>query len=585
MGGLAENERFTFIAVLLLTLLALGLRLYKLSTHGYWDDEIVTSIAAQPPVDTIFQSSTAYSPHHLPLYYILVHFWMGLGDGLVMLRLPSVLIGTACVPLLYLLGRELLPAPAPLIAAALLAISPNQVVHSQQARMYPLLTLVVIMSALLFLHAWRKGGWFRWLWFGLSVVVGFYTHVYAPFSLLAFPVWAFLDALQHRRFEGSRWLGLITTESLGLVAFFPMVPKMAGTVSFTKQQFWIASNTPFDWMPALVENTTGATAIIQAYRDRPGFDLFFLPGLGSTVVGAVAVLLTLWYSVREARRNPAERPTWLLLHALLWTPVVVATVISLAIKPILVSRYLIGISPPLLLLMAWMVVRFWHTRVVQVMTVLFAASVGGSLSFAYPDAPRPNERVMLVTSLMEQQEPGDAIAYGHWHLLDTTVHFYPAAEEVYILPGPARDVSFWSRRAAYMGWKTPDHVQPVSEFAPRYRRVWLALNIYDYDFAYHQRVYQGWLEQHGRLVERTTFEEGTTVFLYEVGGATGDVESLPSTAHFPVSRGNVRQTSPTHCGSGPPCQPAGDSAPTPAPQTLSPPRHHWPQRCRAVGRA
>ncbi|NJN67418.1 MAG: hypothetical protein HC884_12250 [Chloroflexaceae bacterium] len=516
VGALLNDRRFTFVAVVALTLLALGLRLYQLSTHSYWDDEIVTSIAARPPVGTIFWSSSTYSPHHLPLYYIIVHLWMSLGDGLVMLRMPSVLMGTACVPLLYLLGRELLPAPVPLIAAALLAVSPNQIVHSQQARMYPLLTLVVIIATLLFLRAWRNGGWLRWLWFGLSMMVGFSTHIYAPFSLLAFPVWALLDSLRQRRFEASRWVGLIAAQALGVVAFLPLVPGMLHTVASTKQPFWIASNTPFDWMPALIECTSGATFIMQAYRDHPVRDLFFFVGLGSMVVGATAVLLTLWYSVREARRDPAERPTWLLLHALLWTPVAVATFISLTIKPILVSRYLIGISPPLLLLMAWMVVRCWRVRGVRVLALLFAASVGAVLVFVYPDAPRPNQRVALVTSLIEQQEPGDAIAYGHWHLFDTSFAFYPDAEDVYVLPGPAQDVAFWSRRVAYMGWNYPDHIQPVSEFAPRYRRVWLALNIYDYDFEHHRQVHQSWLEQHGRLVERVVFDEGTTVWGYEV---------------------------------------------------------------------
>jgi hypothetical protein len=75
----------------LLTLLALVLRLYKLTYWDYWDDEVISTFAARAsPADILF-SIADYSVHP-PFYYLVLHFWMGLGEDLYTIRLLSVLI-------------------------------------------------------------------------------------------------------------------------------------------------------------------------------------------------------------------------------------------------------------------------------------------------------------------------------------------------------------------------------------------------------------------------------------------------------------------------------------------------------------
>jgi hypothetical protein len=69
------------------------------------------------------------------------------------------------------------------------------------------------------------------------------------------------------------------------------------------------------------------------------------------------------------------------------------------------------------------------------------------------------------------------------------------------------------RRIEMMRWHSPQNVQPIAEFAPEYRRVWLVLTNYTYNRGYHQEVNQGWLESHGRLVEERDFKRAV-VYLY-----------------------------------------------------------------------
>ena len=59
----------------------------------------------------------------MPLYYVLLHLWLKLGDGEAFLRSLSVVFGVASVPLAYLVAKELLGAKAAATAALLLTIN------------------------------------------------------------------------------------------------------------------------------------------------------------------------------------------------------------------------------------------------------------------------------------------------------------------------------------------------------------------------------------------------------------------------------------------------------------------------------
>jgi len=250
----------------LLSLLGLGLRLYKLTYRDYWDDEVISTFAARPPLNEILYSVMANDVHP-PLYHMLLHIWMGgFGESLLAIRVFSVLLSTACVPLMYVLGRSLTSRSVALVAAALLAIAPFQVYHGQQARMYPLLTLLVLVATLTFVQAWRKGGRLRWLVFGLCVTAGFYTHVYFPFSLLALNLWALYDTWRQRRIYVRQWIGIIGAQLFGVVLFLPFLVEMFNTTSrIVNEGFWVKAGTGYlDWMFVLISLSNHATISLRA---------------------------------------------------------------------------------------------------------------------------------------------------------------------------------------------------------------------------------------------------------------------------------------------------------------------------------
>ena len=110
-----------------------------------------------------------------------------------MSRLPSLLAGTATIPLVFLVGDRTVGRRAALVAAALVALSPFMTYYSAEARGYQVMIFCALVStlALLFLAEGRSRRW--WVVYALAAASAMYTHYTAAFWLLAafgWLVWA-----------------------------------------------------------------------------------------------------------------------------------------------------------------------------------------------------------------------------------------------------------------------------------------------------------------------------------------------------------------------------------------------------------
>ena len=155
--------------LLALILLGFWLRVHNLDAFSFWTDEGLTPARSGYPIAQILRNEIVIQGYvstdtHPPLYYLIIHVTrqlFGLSD--FAFRYPSVLFGVLLIPLLYQLGRRLVPSPlgrelgsGPLLLGLLVAllttVNPLQVTYSQEARMYTLLVLLATgMSTVL----WR----------------------------------------------------------------------------------------------------------------------------------------------------------------------------------------------------------------------------------------------------------------------------------------------------------------------------------------------------------------------------------------------------------------------------------------------
>ena len=133
---------FESIALGLIVILCAALRFYHIGAASLWTDEILSRYYAQV-LDLHYQFTagliTEPSP---PTYTLLLRGWMALfGYSEAAIRSLSALGGILCIPVIYLLGRELIGKRQGLLAALLFALCPASVYFGQEARVYALLTL------------------------------------------------------------------------------------------------------------------------------------------------------------------------------------------------------------------------------------------------------------------------------------------------------------------------------------------------------------------------------------------------------------------------------------------------------------
>src|SRR6202020_1089883 len=69
-----------------------------------------------------------------PLFFAMAWLTAKLGNPSIWIRLPSVILGTATVPVIYAVGRETVGRGAGTIAAGIVALAPFPVFYGIEAR-------------------------------------------------------------------------------------------------------------------------------------------------------------------------------------------------------------------------------------------------------------------------------------------------------------------------------------------------------------------------------------------------------------------------------------------------------------------
>jgi mannosyltransferase len=301
------------LPMLALTLLAL----HDLGALSLWRDEVVSVMFAKgslPELLTIVgRDRDAVGLANMATYYLLLHFWLVIGETEARIRLLSVIFGVASVVPVYFIARRLAGWLAGGLAAGIFVLIPYVIHYSQEARGYSLAMLVAgSLTWLLLIGVERRSIW-PWAAYGLIAALGLYVHFFVALLLAAHGLWV----LASRSLPPWRST---------LAALVPIVVA-AAPIPFIIAQFggghgWIGGLT----IEHVVRNLTALTG-----------SAFLLLAVG--LLSAIAV---------TARRT--DPFTWLLLAAA-FTPIAGAIAISV-VKPMLVARYLVVSLPAIAALTA-----------------------------------------------------------------------------------------------------------------------------------------------------------------------------------------------------------------------------------------
>jgi len=319
----AKVERFEWLGLVCILVLALGLRLIQLNS-GLWFDEIVTLVdyVRLPTADLL----TTYSSlnNHI-LFSLLAKVSVTcFGESPWALRLPAVLFGVGSVAATWWLGRQVVSRGESLLAALFLTCSSHHIWFSQNARGYTGLLLAALVATTLFVKGMRGASRRIWIVYAGVLALAMYMHLSAAFL---FATHALIFAVIYSRQRSSRqrnpgsgaeprsgpWLGFGLGGVLTLICYGPLIPQMVvafgnasavdpeGEVTEWKNPIWTAVETlqsfgqgdPLILMGVAVGGVLALVGAISLCRRHPLFALIPLIHvpltLGVLIVGSFRI--------------------------------------------------------------------------------------------------------------------------------------------------------------------------------------------------------------------------------------------------------------------------------------------------------
>ncbi len=451
-------ERSTLVVVVLLaliTLLGLGLRLYRLDNQSLWYDEGFSVYLARMDLGEITARTAAdIQP---PLYYYLLHGWIQLfGDDEWSLRVLSLLFGVLTVPLMYAVAWQLFRSRlAGLLASLFVSVSPLHVWYGQEARMYTLLTFLCLMSSyFLLLVIDAKKTWqipALWVAYTLTNVVALYTHYFA-FFILAFQAAYLLLVWIARQFRPLHLiLGGLASGLVTLLLYLPWLPNLltryGADVSYWPGQLKI-HEVLIDIILAYVggESVPEALGLLLAL----GFGLIFVLSFLSLLSDA-AHRSELGPENTAYTLPPAYQPLLFLLLYLLLPPALILA-LSYA-SPKFNARYVMIAHPALLLILAGGLAALWRQRpdsqrvllrralsALALVFVLGVAAYANLNAYADPAFARADFR-STASYIRGHISPEETIILTSGHMFPVFDYYAPGVERFLLPDSPTLDTT------------------------------------------------------------------------------------------------------------------------------------------------
>ena len=419
------------LAVAAATAVALVLRL--LALRGVWLDEATSIHQAQlgfGEMLTRLRDTDVHPPLHHTTLWVTVRL---LGTGELAVRVPSLIAGTALVPLLYVTARDLWDRRAGLAAAVLGTVAPFAVWYSAEARMYAFFMLFALLAV------WAQARILRdddgaatrlrdWALYSVATVLLLYDQYFAALVVLVQQA-GFALALWSRRREGAaarafavRWL---LSGALVVLAVVPLV-------SFAHAQFAAneAAGRGFD-SPAQAGAGVAQGGTAQAPSVYGAITNLVWAVWGYHSDPAMAALSALWPAgmlLALLLLGRGRAPRTLLVAAVALLPAAALFAIG-ELKPALFEvRYFVAVVPMLLLLVARALTSWAASRTATVLLVgAFAATLGAGLLDQQVNGANP--RLYDFRGALEAVErragPHDVLVYNPDYLTDVIGYYAP----------------------------------------------------------------------------------------------------------------------------------------------------------------
>jgi len=455
-----------------------GLRVHMLGRQGLWYDEAFNlSVAESGWPELLGRAAADFYP---PLYHGLLWVWTRLaGTGEFAVRFPSVWFGTLLIPVIFSFGRLISgssgpekgtpTAALPAAGAFFVALSPLLVDLSQEARMYTLLALTMVLGELAWVRLGLGTGGREAGLYVVGTTAALYTHYAALLGWVLQP-WQLLTV------GGRRRPRLALLWAVPAVLFLPWWGVAWGRFTATVNP---QAGTP---LPEIFRRSveifwTGYG--VEPYFPAPDPATAAADTLKATILGALITGIFAWGLVSAGRDKLRRFLVPLLGPLILWYPVALG-------RRDFAPQYLIWVGA-----IGWVFVGLGVLRLRRLLSAGAFLFVAGAEFFALFNlyyVPRYwNDDLRGAARLLtELSRPGEAIVVNAHYAVVALDYYYPGQAPRFGLPTrPAQ----------------PDPLLEgdLSAIARSHPFIWLVL--WQSYYSDPQDRVRRWLSTHGYLAE------------------------------------------------------------------------------------
>ena len=322
--------------ILVILLLALGLRMYQLGDQSLWLDEAHTWWFARLPWDSSLDSLRVVGVHP-PLHFIGIKMGLGLlGESEWGLRLLSAFVDVLAVALAVKIGREAGRHAGGITGGWFWAFHPMAIWYAREARPYALAAALAAAAVAVFVVLRHRSLGMSWGFAFAVLTLGLLSHYFFFLVGSALILFALADLRYHPGFF-RRWM---------LVSLVAVVPLGLWLIWYFQQRQPVLG---IGWIQRPVWTDVAGTFwnLLSGYGG-----VFSLP---TTVLGLTATLLAAMGVLRGQETRLVPFSLWFGLIL----PLGVVWLIS-QIRPIYVDRYFIVLLPFVVLLIGSGAQLIWN---------------------------------------------------------------------------------------------------------------------------------------------------------------------------------------------------------------------------------
>lgn len=437
---------------------------------------------------------TAAMDVHMPLYYMVLHFWLQIfSPSIFAARMLSLVFFALSLPVYYLLVKESSNYKVAFLSLTMFLLSPFVVWFSTEARMYSLFIFITTVQNLFFLRFIRSKGTNSKLAYVISTIFGIYTHYFFNFVVITqfvYVVWTEISKMTTLKKITPFFRKYIL---LTMLAYLPAVPWFlyfisSGAGSLTSPM--ITTPTSFNIMQTFVS---------------------FLFGYQPNDIQAI--LISLWplslvfmFLVFTQRKRFSAGDT-LYFFLMLLLPIALGFVVSF-VRPIFLTRYFIFVTPSLFFLLGWVMINTTG-KIFSIVTVPIILTMFGFMMFHTfsPNVPIKENYKEVTEYLQENANPQDIIA------VTAPFTIYPIE---YNYMGDARitTIPIWDR---YELGPIPEYTddslrQMMDQYDDVYERIFV---VFSYDQGYEENI-RNVLDNSYHTLESHEFSTDLYVRVYQL---------------------------------------------------------------------